>query len=198
MKETLEQNPIRANLETAYDQFFYERLKTRYLDPIELLDKDKIWKGEGSSILTIICSLIEFLQATYDGKEYFYSCSDTEYDSRKHYKDSGKIFKKFLRTQPPFSEEFNKDPKLPNEFYVEVRNGLLHEAKLKGKWRIHAYEHKSDKIIDKVTYQNRWIIYRANLKKAIYSYLVWYREEVLSNQERRKAFMAKVDSFCFE
>ena len=45
----------------AYDDFFMERIRTRYLWPIELLQKHGDDRGEGFSIVSLQCAMIEFL-----------------------------------------------------------------------------------------------------------------------------------------
>ena len=48
--------------EKAYDDYFLTRLKDRYLTPIDSIKENGGYTGEGFSIMTIICSLIEFLE----------------------------------------------------------------------------------------------------------------------------------------
>ncbi|MBX4967799.1 hypothetical protein [Rhizobium binae] len=55
---------------SAYQDFFRQRLKLRYLDPIKLLGAPGGWQGEGFSIVSIQCALIEFLAASRSGKNY--------------------------------------------------------------------------------------------------------------------------------
>jgi hypothetical protein len=55
--------------------YYYDRLKTRYLDPIEAvrnlhLSKGEEPKGEGFAIVAIQCSLVEFLESCYQGINY--------------------------------------------------------------------------------------------------------------------------------
>jgi hypothetical protein len=45
----------------VFDDYFFARLKSRYLNPIESIKEHSRCKGEGFSIMTIICSVIEFL-----------------------------------------------------------------------------------------------------------------------------------------
>jgi len=60
-----------ANLwQKAFNTYFVERLTSRYLKPIELLQTAHTFDGEGFSILAIHCSLIEFLESTLQGLSY--------------------------------------------------------------------------------------------------------------------------------
>ena len=58
------------------DDFYFDRLKTRYLDPIEAVKnlkksaEDEKPKGEGFAMVAIQCSLIEFLESCYQGINY--------------------------------------------------------------------------------------------------------------------------------
>jgi hypothetical protein len=54
----------------AFEDFFYERLNTRYFAPIRALENMEDKNGEGFSIVVIQCSLIEFLASTIEGKTF--------------------------------------------------------------------------------------------------------------------------------
>src|ERR1039458_9243887 len=54
----------------AYKDFYLSRLKYRYLNPIDSIREDGNNTGEGFSIMTLMCSLIEFLESTYQGRNY--------------------------------------------------------------------------------------------------------------------------------
>jgi len=74
--------------QTAYDDYFLERLKTRYLTPITAIEnisnsiaetketeeekgeRNGEGNGEGFSIMAILCTLVEFLEATRQGKKF--------------------------------------------------------------------------------------------------------------------------------
>jgi hypothetical protein len=72
----------------ACHDFFIARLKTRYLDPIRLLQKSNSRQGEGFAIVSLHCSLIEFLASTLVGKSYRFrgKCGANEYSK------SGNLF----------------------------------------------------------------------------------------------------------
>jgi hypothetical protein len=56
-----------AKWHEASNEYFRTRLDLRYLHPIKILEEQKEFRGEGFSILTIQCSLIEFLESTVQG-----------------------------------------------------------------------------------------------------------------------------------
>ena len=47
----------------AFHEFLFQRLESRYLKPIRLLQDNGTWEGEGFSIVSIQCALLEFLAA---------------------------------------------------------------------------------------------------------------------------------------
>jgi len=79
-------------------QLLSERLETRYFLPIEKIQTMQNGIGEGFAIMTLICSLIEFLQSCYEGKTYQYGANE----SKTLYGKSGDKFKSFLEIQEPF------------------------------------------------------------------------------------------------
>jgi len=62
-KDRLQKEPSRELWEQAFREYFRERLKLRYLDPIEILLACDARTGEGFSIVAILCTLIEFLES---------------------------------------------------------------------------------------------------------------------------------------
>ena len=84
---------------------------------------DKCLKDEfsGFVVLSIDCLLVETIQQFIDG--------------RKHSKKkSAKVFKKFLE-RPQFQPHF-ADEKTRDDFYDDIRCGLLHQAEAKNKWLV--------------------------------------------------------------
>ena len=61
-----------ASWQEAYEKYYLPRLELRYLHPIKLLQENGTFQGEGFSIMAILCSLVEFLESTYQGKLYKY------------------------------------------------------------------------------------------------------------------------------
>lgn len=182
----LEANPTEKLWQRTYVEFFEARLDSRYFDPIEKISSGPQLDGEGFAIVAIYCTLIEFLEATYQGKEFISRAPESE----TVYGFSGPMFKKFLRNRPPFNEIFiNED--LAKDFYDGVRNGLLHEARTKDNWRIRT-DRKAKVSIDSA---NK-IIYRNLLKRDFKDYLKWYEAELISKVEVQKAFKQKFSSLC--
>lgn len=177
--------------EKAFDEFFLARLAHRYFKPIEALEAQKLYEGEGFSIVAIQCSLIEFLESTYQGKVYKYDKPD---DKLHEYKDSKNKFLSFLKNREPFKSEFvDATRNWPKEFYEGVRCGLLHEAGTRGGWRIH-FDQNAPTIFDKT----KLVIYRNKLKDALYDYLSRYRAELLTDPALQQAFIRKMNSLCYE
>jgi hypothetical protein len=54
--------------ETAFQDYFLDRIQLRYLAPIELLQQLDAKQGEGFAIVSIHCSLIEFLESTFKAR----------------------------------------------------------------------------------------------------------------------------------
>ncbi len=187
---------IRARLEfgkqqgwtEAYTDFFRTRLELRYLRPIKVLQDNDISQGEGFSILAIQCSLIEFLESTTQGTSYRY-VRRGEKISAYEYSSSQAIFIAFLRDRAPFCKAFDEATAL--DFYINVRCGLLHEARTKNGWRIWA-ENQRDVIAD----TSKRIVYRNNFQNALISYIDAYGKILPFNQALQEAFVRKFDSLC--
>ena len=157
---------------SAFNEFFMPRLNLRYLEPINILQKNDTYQGVGFSILTIQCSLIEFLESTARGKNYRVR---GEPPNQHEYSSSQGIFVDFLSKRQPFSNFF--DATSAQDFYVNVRCGLLHEAKTKGGWKIKAAL-PNDAVAD---VQNR-IVSRNNFQKALLSYIEDYGVTIETNE----------------
>jgi hypothetical protein len=169
----------------VFNDFFVTRLKLRYFQPIEILQKNGTLAGEGFSIAAIQCSLIEFLESTVQGKTYRHQgpCGKFEY------KKSSAIFTSFLTTRAPFKKEFS-DSKA-SEFYLSVRCGLLHDAQTKNGWRIKAKDSKG-RIIDATDK----IVFRDNLQKALCLFIEEFGKELRVNKKYQDAFIRKYDALC--
>jgi hypothetical protein len=175
--------------DNAFRDYFIERLKTRYFGPVRILQENGTYQGEGFSIVTIHCSIIEFIETTYQGVIYRY-LRRGETLNPFEYNNSCDIFLSFLTNRRPFSSYFNRA--IAEDFYKNVRCGLLHEARTKDSWIIHA---KSESYIILIT-SNEKIIYRDNFHKALEDYLNYYKDELLSSDKRKEAFIRKFDSLC--
>lgn len=174
--------------EAAFDDYFIQRLDLRYLAPIKLLQENDTRQGEGFTIVTVQCSLIEFLESTAEGTTYRWlprgqTCAQYEYSSSKD------AFVAFLSKRVPFTNTFDANSAL--DFYINVRCGLLHEARTKGGWKIWA-DGPNSSIAD---IQNR-IVYRNNFQKALLGYIDLYRVDIQSSKALQQAFIRKFDSLC--
>lgn len=177
---------------SACDKFFIERLQTRYLDPIKALQSSKLLKGEGFSIVTLQCSLIEFLGSTIEGMSYRYA-PDNQL-RQFEYKDSKNLFIRFLTTIAPFKKSFPQK-KLAKDFYEGVRCGLLHEARTKRGWKILASP-PSGMAIDAKSASK--VVYRNDLQLTFHEFVDWYKAELPKNKKLQEAFIRKFDSLCQE
>lgn len=192
----------------AYSDFFMERLKTRYFNPIDILNKSKSydserhqqWCGEGFAIVAIQCSLVEFLQATRKGLKYVLKNPDP---CKFEYSRSKDMFIEFLSTCEPFKAIFSckeEDHKLPcycraRDFYEGVRCGLLHEARTKKGWTIRVMIGKENEpCID----FDKKVVYRNQLQDAFRKYVKAYGSELETNATLQKAFIRKFDDLCSE
>jgi hypothetical protein len=178
---------------TAFDDFFYSRLKTRYLNPIHLLQTCRENTGEGFSIVSLQCALIEFLQTTRDGTNFKNRCGEYKPETGKYeYASSSRcIFTKFLKEQEPFKSNFGI--KLAEGFYSNVRCSLLHEARTTGSWRITANSERSETIKkeDGVTFLQR-DLFQQDLETYIRKYMI----ELQSDTALQEAFIRKFDALC--
>lgn len=180
----------------AYIDFFLTRLNDRYIDPIMSIKGKGPDIGKGFSIMAIICSLIEFLESTYQGKNYRYrEKNDPPLETTTEYGNGGSsaIFISFLTKRTPFDIYFNRD--LAKDFYEKVRCGLLHEARTKGKWII-GVKTSTKKIIENKEGMN--VIFRDNFFEAIIMFIEQYKIDLLDSNDRKEAFIRKFDNLCEE
>lgn len=168
----------------AFEEYFRERLKLRYLRPIELLQEHGTFEGEGFSIVAIQCTLIEFLASVSQGKNYRFVRRGDPPLNQYEYQRSGELFTRFLCDQAPFCVEFSEA--IAEDFYASIRCGLLHEATTKNDWKIWA---SGRKLID----AGRKIVFRDNLQTAIEDYIEQYGRRLLTERRLQEAFVRKFD-----
>jgi hypothetical protein len=96
--------------ESAFRLYFEARLSTRYLKPAQILQSSQALSGEGFSILTIHCSMVEFLESTLQGISYRFIRKRDPPRGKHEYSQSGTIFSAFLSQRPPFCEVFDGHP----------------------------------------------------------------------------------------
>jgi hypothetical protein len=188
MRSTLVVGSDSGAWQRALEDYFQERLRLRYLNPIRVLQEHGTFQGEGFSILAIQCSLIEFLASTVQGLTYRHlrkgeTLGPYEYDA------SSALFVHFLCNRHPFATQFNEP--LAWDFYVSIRCGLLHEARTKNGRRVWAIG-PIGTIVDGA----KRIVYRDNFQVALDEFIAWYGTELLSKTELKEAFIRKFDSLC--
>jgi hypothetical protein len=187
IRSRLLQSTARAWRETFTD-YFKTRLHLRYLNPIKILQEHGTLQGEGFSILTIQCSLIEFLESTARGTNYRYLKQGEKLEPHE-YSSSQTVFVAFLRNSAPFSNAFNEVS--AQDFYVSVRCGLLHEARTKNGWRIWA-----DGPVEAVANVKDRVVYRNNFQSALLDYVEAYGANLLKDVDLQQAFIRKFDNLC--
>lgn len=171
-----------------FDTYFITRLNYRYFEPISVLQQNGTYIGEGFSIMTILCSLIEFLESTRQGKLYRYGVKNDKLGNFE-YNSSKQMFKAFLLNREPFKAIFNEPE--AEEFYKNIRCGLLHEASTKNGWKIHAQSYGSGYI----DFNNK-IVYRDDFQNAIRQYIDDYKTELMTDTNLQQAFIRKYDFLC--
>lgn len=182
-----------ASWKRACDNFFLERLRTRYFRPIDaLIDSDEL-EGEGFSIVAIQCSLIEFLGSTVEGTSYRYRANKNTKLGQYEYDDSRNMFVRFLSTATPFKTEFSKVK--ARDFYTGVRCPLLHEARTKKNWVILA---KHSRLMIDDSNPKRKIVNRDNLRTGFNKFVQWYQGQIQQDQKLQEALIRKFDSLCHE
>jgi hypothetical protein len=181
--------------ESTFTDFFLTRLRERYLNPIDAVKNDGTYSGEGFSIMTILCSLIEFIESTYQGTNYKYRGRNAPPLQPNEYSFSGEIFQNFLIGHEPFRSRFNAA--LADSFYSNVRCGLLHEARTSGRWTIWGRSFDGQQIVEDKG--GSLIVFRDDFYDAIKTFVeVDYKNEVLNSSNRKEAFLRKFDRLCLE
>jgi hypothetical protein len=168
--------------------FFKDRLFTRYINPAEKIQNDicSEFVGEGFAISTILCSLIEALETFYQGKHFTPQKPQNEYEYTNGH--SKEIFKNFLTQREPFKSEFKS---LASDFYYNVRCSLLHEAATRNGWVIRV---DTARLIEKDG--DKKVLNRCLFIGSVKKYIKSYKQELLKDNERKKAFIRKMDSIC--
>ena len=189
--------------------FFEERIKTRYINPIKSILAIGDDLGEGFAVVNLQCSLIETIESFINGWKY-------NYKPKGWYKTNGQkdtlmnsnqdIFKSFFDKRKPFIDYEKKI--YGEEFYQNVRCGLLHETQTKNNWKIKcdtpksglAYQEiKNGDIVEKIIYRENFQI---DLEKLIALYKISIITGVefdgISAFELRENFIAKFNHICKE
>ena len=223
LEEKSEWTKIRTNLNMSYkyDNYweasillFNKRLNRKFFDPLQQIINENTLKGEGFSIVTVQCALIEMFAAFREGK--IHNHSKTSISPKYEYRESQKMFTSLLRTASIFKDNFwqlnskNKKvidvPYKASDFYKNVRCALMHEARTKENWHITATPKtkvvKSEKKFI-ITVNSKIKIYRTVLHYRLLDYLTEYSNELRNDSKEsemlRKNFARKLDHlFDFE
>lgn len=185
--------------------FFEERIKTRYLNPIKSILNIEDNLGEGFAVVNLQCSLIETIESFINGWVYFNDGTKgspkgwfkrvVSSNSKECFSTNEFIFSSFFNSH----FEFNKiDGK---EFYFSIRCGLLHETQTKNNWKIKKAQ-KEDKSFD-VSEEFKFI-YRENFQRDLMLLIERYKEIIVnggefdgfSATELRENFLAKFNHIC--
>lgn len=185
-------NDIKNNLKTlelwekAYNHF-YQRIKSRFLNPIKWILEKRKDIGEGFSIVALQCILIEFLESLYQGLVYTTSQNPRQFE----YSSSRKLFRDFLLNHKPFSDYFTTT-KLAYGFYDNIRCGLLHEARTKESSLIRKTS-PDGSIIEIMNDRINIILYRDNFYNALKIYIDDYKRKLLESKDLKVNFIRKFD-----
>lgn len=222
-KTFIQKEKNEAFWQEAYNDYFLERLKTRYLDPITAIENISSIKvdfteeekeerkgegnGEGFSIMAILCTLVEFLEATRQGKKYTFlkganfqrakdgnfNLINPPFDPNNEYFIGSEYFVDFLQKREPF-DKFFADDDLAKDFYSYIRCGLLHEAQTNSGWKIKIVGSRSANK-DLINSEKK-IVYRDNFRKAFDKYLENYEKELKTDEALQNALIKKFNSLC--
>lgn len=190
LKEQIEADS--ENVKLWYDAFgfFEKRLRSRYLQPIKVIENNSNIDGEGFSIVAIICSMIEALESFYQGKSYRKPIKGHPLDEETEYYRSKPIFESFLNNREPFNKYFSKE-NLSSDFYENVRCAILHEAATRNGWKIRV---DTKSLIEKQG--DYTVINRALFVQKIEDYIANYKDELMNSVELKKAYIRKFDTIC--
>lgn len=189
---------------------YKERIDNRYFKPIELLrDHKDSSDGFGFSMVAILCTLIEFLQSTIDGRfdeksygnEFRFKYSILHSEGKIPYygmvnENEDNEFVKFLKDldssfekNPPYSNHYNS---IAREFYSCIRCSLLHDACTRNNWIIR--EKSVDNSIFDNSNKDEKILYRNDFYTLIKNKVdVDMKEQFTADSEFRKKLLKKMD-----
>ena len=187
-------------------QYFEERIRTRYINPIKSILEIGDNLGEGFAVVNLQCSLIETIESFING-------CNSEYNSRKRktqwkkgvtiiFNSNKEIFISFFNNRTPF-KELNIDGGL---FYQDVRCGLLHETQTKNNWKIKCDTAESGLAYQEINNRNivEKIIHRENFQIYLEKLIARYRISIITRAdfdgipacELRENFIAKFSHIC--
>ncbi|HEY5326508.1 MAG TPA: hypothetical protein VIJ27_05875 [Mucilaginibacter sp.] len=207
-----QQYTLDRNWEVAIE-LFRNRFLNKFFNPIEQLIKIDTIKGEGFTIVTIQCALIEAFASMRKGLIF-------EHDAPKGspkfiYNNSKKLFVEFLSSEQIFKGHFwTTDPTIQGKknantpynaesFYQDVRCGLMHEARTKGNWIISA-NHFHPKMMTESQFikshsnGQQIMIYRTVLHYRLKEYLAIYCNELREQNKNLRRFLARKLDHIFD
>lgn len=117
-----------AAWEEAY-KMFYERVQSRFIEPITEIKKMGKNEGEGFSMALISAVLLEFISAFEKGRLYKNNKSCL---APNEYSNGQDLLVSFLSDSALFKKHFDSKSKI-QKFYKNIRCGLVHEARTLGK-----------------------------------------------------------------
>ncbi len=196
---------LRERLKTSYEvngdwnnaiELFKSRIQNRYFKPIEQIIRGNNLNGEGFAITTVQCALIESFAAFRQGK--IYNHKSKKGGPSYEYRDSKQLYIAFLRSVDVFLNNFSTHEEA-EDFYKNVRCGLIHEGRVKGKWKIKAFKGvkgevmRTKKFID--LKEDEKILYRTVLHYRLKRYLDIYCSELMAKNsgKLRRFFARKLD-----
>lgn len=189
--------------------FFEERIRTRYLNPINAILDLKLNNGEGFAVVNLQCSLIETIESFING--WVYNNDNTTglakgwYDKvigsnpRNQIRNNEYIFVSFFENHIQFVSMKAEG----SEFYKNVRCACLHETQTKNKWLV-----RSDRQQTNIFFKNEngeKTIFRGNFQKALENSIFDYKKAIIegnpfynitSGTELRENFIAKLNHIC--
>lgn len=185
---------------------FKNRLNRKFFNPVKTIISHQKLEGEGFAIVTVQCALIESLASFRTGKIHIVKRKNTS--PNYLYDGSKKMFVDFLNSAEIFKDNFWQLDKNENclinspfnaeDFYKNVRCGLMHESRTKAEWNINAtkFDCKTHKIFleksnSKIKIYRTILHYR--LKDYVKSYLQDLREQNKQGEDLRRFFARKLD-----
>jgi len=196
LKKRLESATTSQELwDDAYRRFYRHRIETRYLRPIDSIERHDTKKGEGFAVAALFCSLIEFLESCEKGDNFRFLRKGEKLRPNEYTQyGASRYFKDFLKTREPFKTLI--PPKLVESFYSDVRCGLLHEARTKGGWIILAPKsHKTLKTLVSVE-GDQITLFRNRLLPSLKEYFDDYKKRLRNDPKTQNAFIRKFDHLC--
>jgi len=170
---------IEKDWQIAID-IFEDRIRSRFLDVVEVF---QTMRFSGFAVIAIDCLLIETLQQFYEGK------AETPRGKSEEY------FRKFL-TQTSFNKFF--DDEMAKRFYLQIRNGVLHQAEVKASSRV--WLRKGTPLVQYAEDRNGLLIHRKKfhnqLVREFKDYVSRLRVTNPLNADLREKFKTKMDVIC--